>query len=177
MGQKYAGPGLNGHTISFYDDEIHTLIPDGTVPISQEDWIKACREQGWTFVDGKVVPKPPMTAQEIVMQQKDAAVKAAFNIGLTISVPDNLSLNGTYPVDKGVQNQINVVETHIAKTGNFPGSSGVLAWKDINGVVHMFSSVQHFEAFSTAVANYIADLDLYAAGVCPSPPIASVVIS
>jgi hypothetical protein len=110
---------------------------------------------GWA-----TTPPPPTAAQAL-----SAQVAAAFAAGQTITSSSTPALNGTYPVDAATQNKIAQVEMFIQKNGVFPGSSGTsLAWYDIAGAAHIFPSVVLFSEFATAVANYVADLDLYGAG-------------
>lgn len=89
----------------------------------------------------------------------------AILAGLTVTSASAPAINGTYPIDRAAQTNISSVEIFIEKNGAFPGASGTsLAWYDIAGVAHIFPSVAIFSEFATAIANYVADLDLYAAG-------------
>ena len=130
--------------------------------------IDAALAAKWVEVTGSWPPAP--TAAE----QLAAAVAQAFAAGITITCTSTPALNGTYAVDPAAQARINAIETFVLKNNAFPGSSGAqLAYYDLGGVPHVFPSVALFSEFATAVANYVADLDLYAAGApgatLPSP--------
>lgn len=105
-------------------------------------------------------PPAPSAAEQLATQ-----VAKAFAAGITITSTSTPALNGTYAIDPAAQQRINAIETAILKNGAFPGSSGTqLAYYDAAGAPHVFPSVAEFSAFATAVANFVADLDLYAAG-------------
>jgi hypothetical protein len=88
----------------------------------------------------------------------------AISAGLTVTSTSTPAIDGTFPVDQATQTKISSVETFIERNGVFPGSAGTsLAWFDITGTPHVFPSTTVFSAFATAVANYVADLDLYGA--------------
>ncbi len=130
--------------------------------------IAAAEAAKWVEVTGSW-PPPPTAAEQLA-----ASVAAAQAAGLTITCTSTPALNGTYAVDQAAQARINAIETAILKNGAFPGSSGAqLAYPKIDGTLVVFPSTSVFSEFATAVANYVADLDLYAAGApgatLPSP--------
>jgi hypothetical protein len=124
-----------------------------------------------------VVPAP--TAALVAAQALAASVQAAFAAGLTITSTSTPAVNGTYPLDALTQIALGQIEVFIEKNNAFPGSSGTsLVRYDAAGVGHIFPSVAVFSEFATAVANYVVDLDLYAAGAAgASLPASSVTIA
>lgn len=108
---------------------------------------------------------PAPTAADIAAQALRAAVANAFAAGLQITCTSTPAIDSTYALDQTTQAKINAIETAVMKNGVFPGSSGAqLAFPDIAGVFHVFPSVTIWGEFATAVANYVTDLELYAAG-------------
>lgn len=118
---------------------------------------------------------PTLTAAQVAA----ATAASAMAAGLAITSTSTPALNGTYPVDEIKQTQIGQVEVYIQKNGKFPGSSGTsLAWFDISGTAHIFTSTALFSEFATAVADYVADLDLYGASAPGATlPAASITIA
>jgi hypothetical protein len=119
---------------------------------------------------------PDQSASQIAAIALSAAIQAALAAGLAISSTSTPAIDGTYPVDAVTQTKIGQIEIFIQKNGTFPGSAGTsLAWFDTAGVAHIFPSVTLFSEFATAVANYVADLDLYGASApgaaLPSPSV------
>lgn len=131
---------------------------------------------GWSYAKGAFVA-PVMTPPTLTAAQKiQQDVASAFAAGLAVTCTSTPALNGTYAVDQAAQQRINAIETAILKNGAFPGSSGTqLAYPKIDGTMVVFPSTAIFSEFATAVANYVADLDLYAAGAAgasmPSPTV------
>lgn len=124
----------------------------------------------WTNVTGSW-PPPPTQAEQLAAQVSDA-----FSAGVNITSTSTPAVNGTYAIDSAAQQRINGVETFILKNNAFPGSSGTqLGYPDKTGVMHVFPSLAIWNEFATAVANHVADLDLYAAGASgatlPSPDV------
>lgn len=148
---------------------------DGNDP-TQTSLIDAAMANNWTEITGSwpLAPAPLTPAQQLAAQ-----VDAAFAAGLTITSTGTASINGTYAVDQNAQTRIAAIETAILKNNAFPGSNGTqMAYPDITGKLIVFPSTALFSEFATAVANYVADLDLYAAGASGATmPSASVTIA
>ena len=147
--------------------------PDGTLPpgaviCTQEQYATA---QSWDISSGKPVAIPPPTPS--ISQQAQAALSA----GLTITSTSTPSLNGLYAVDSTAQARITSVQTYIQANGKFPGSNTTMAWVQMNGTPVVFPSTEEFQAFGTAVANYVWDLDEIILTNSGSLPPASVTIS
>lgn len=102
-----------------------------------------------------------LPTNQVVANQAGAALAA----GLTITCTSTPALSGTYACDDATTTKLAKIELAIERNGVFPGSNGTqFAWPDSSGSFHVFPSVTLFTAFSTALANYVADVDLFAAG-------------
>lgn len=135
---------------------------DETIP-SQVPYIDKAIAAGWVEVTGSWPPAP--TAAELTAQQLAAEIQAAYSAGLTITSTSTPAVKGTYGIRIQDQQTINAVETFVIKNNAFPGSSGTsLAYQDIAGNFHVFPSLAIWSEFANAVANYVADLKMYAAG-------------
>lgn len=130
------------------------------LPSTQAYSFAAPTEEGGTGTLAISAAAAP-SATQVAIQQ----AAAAFSAGLTIVCTSTPALNGTYPIDPTTQNKIASVELFIQKNSAFPGTGGSsIAWYDTSNTPHIFPSITIFGEFATAVANYVADLDLYAAG-------------
>lgn len=140
---------------------------------TQMPLIAAAVQAKWVEITGNW--PPPLTPE----QQLASVVSSALAAGLTITSTSTPAINGTYAVDQAAQSRINAIETAILKNGAFPGSNGSqMAYPDITGKLNVFPSTALFSEFATAVADYVADLDLYAAGATGATlPSASVTIA
>ncbi len=85
------------------------------------------------------------------------------------------ALNGTYAVDPASQMKIMATSQSISVNGKFYGGTTAYPWLDASGATHTFPSVAEFQAFASAVAGYVAALDLIIAtnsGTLPTQPVA-----
>jgi hypothetical protein len=116
-------------------------------------------------------PPPTLTPLELLT----ASVNNAINNGICITCSSVPSINSIYGIDILSQNKITSIEAFIEKNNFFPGSIGNnFALADINGNLRIFNSTSLFSEFATAVANYVADIYLYASGALGSLPSNSV---
>lgn len=135
---------------------------------------------GDTYAGGVfAAPVPSEPAPLTASQQLAATVAAAFAAGLAITSTSTPAINGTYAVNDAAQARIGRVETYVLKNGAFPGSDGTqMAYPDITGKLNVFPGLAAWNAFATAIADYVAELDLYAAGAPGSRlPAAAVTIA
>lgn len=131
-----------------------------------------------TYPNQAAIDSTDVRYQAFVNPASTPAGKAAAAMaeGLTIACTSTPAINGVYAVDQDAQMRINAIETAILKNGAFPGSNGSqMAYPKIDGALVVFPSTALFSEFATAVANYVADLDLYAVGASgaslPSPSV------
>lgn len=175
--QRYALINASGivENSVLWDGETDWAPPSGYIAVQSDT-----AGIGDTYANGAfTAPAAPEPAPLTAAQQRSLAVSAAFAAGLTITSTSTPAINGTYAVDQAAQSRINAIETAILKNGAFPGSSGSqMAYPDIAGKLTVFPSTALFSEFATSVANYVADLDLYAAGATGATlPNASVTIA
>lgn len=154
---------LNGQVIQ---------IESETFPVNSAlEWVSIPTgetvEVGYGYAGGTftapAAPPPPTLLQQ---------AQAALSGGITITSTGTSSLDGIYSVDATAQSNLQAVQTYILTNGKFPGSSGTYPWLDMAGAAHTFPSTTEFEAFATAIADYVADLTLIAltgTGTIPTP--------
>lgn len=154
------------------NDNLATHVSyNGTVPAGAIECTQAQYQNpsAWAISNGSIVAAaPPSLSQQ---------AQAALSAGLTITSTSTPSLNGTYAVDSTAQARITSVQTYIQANGKFPGSNTTMAWVQMNGTPVVFPSTEEFQAFGTAVANYVWDLDEIILTNSGSLPPASVTIS
>jgi hypothetical protein len=121
----------------------------------------------WTFT-APAGPAPPTLAEQAV---------AAIDAGLAVTSTSTPALNGTYGVDPTAQGRIASVSTYILVNGRFPGGVTAYPWLDVTGAAHVFPTTAAFQAFATALADYVAALDMIAATGSGSLPVAAVTIA
>lgn len=184
MGQKFAAFNTQGNIVAYYDD-VDSPIPAGVtsvIEITDEQWQACISTPGYTVQSGTLVAPTPPTAAQIsaqqVEQQLAASVQSALAAGLAVTSAGTPAVNGTYPLDVNTQNEIGQVTLFIQVNGDFPGGTSSYPWFDTSNVPHVFPSVALHDEWATAIANYIAALKLYGAGVEGSAlPAASITIA
>jgi len=120
-----------------------------------------------------VAPAQPAPTPPTPLQQ----MQGALSSGLTINSASTPALNGVYAVDQNAEFNIASVMNYITVNGNFPGKAGVYPWADMAGSFHVIPNVTLFKAFATAIADYVSQWKLYAAGASGvTQPAASVTI-
>ncbi len=80
--------------------------------------------------------------------------------GLTISSIGTPAVNATYHVQAGDQLKIMAVSLYIQVNGVFPAGQSVWPWPDASETPRMFPSVSLFQAFATAMADFVAGIEL-----------------
>lgn len=71
------------------------------------------------------------------------------------------AINGTYTVDPQSCANLNGVATRVLLNSSFPGGVSTYPWYDSSGNPHNFTSTATFNAFATAICDYISALTLY----------------
>jgi hypothetical protein len=140
--------GLHYLSISDLANGGFALLPAGCVEI--------------TDAQAEVLQAPPPPTPEQVLASTVAAAMAA---GLTIASTSTPAIDGTYPVDSDTTQEISQVMLFTQVNGDFPGTASSYPWFDTSNVPHVFPSVAVFKGWATAIANYVAALKLYGAGV------------
>jgi hypothetical protein len=102
------------------------------------------------------------------------AVISTFNMNATpitsmqIASTSTPSLNGIYAIDPASQQKVQAISLYIAVNGKFPAGQSAQAWPDASGAVHLFPSTAEWQAFATAMGDFVATLDL---GQTPAQPV------
>jgi len=78
--------------------------------------------------------------------------------GISITSTGNPAINGTYSIDSDAQANISSVVLYTLVNSKFPGGTSTYVWADKNGVLHSGFTVAQFQAFGTAVADYVAGI-------------------
>jgi hypothetical protein len=89
---------------------------------------------------------------------------AALNAGLAVTSTSAPAVDGTYALDPATQSKIAAMVLTIQVNGTFPNAMTTYPWPLLNGAFVTFPSVTVFKTWATALSNYVAALDLYAAG-------------
>jgi len=62
----------------------------------------------------------------------------------------------------------NETKGYVAVNGKFPAGQTALAWTDASGFVHQFQTITQWQAFATAMGDFVAAIDL---GQSPTQPV------
>lgn len=152
---KYSSP--NNSSI----DCMVTFDTLGTVPYTAAAHdIESYGQALWSaLIAGTFGPIAAYTAPTYNVQQQ---VRNAIGAGISLTSTGTPALNGTYAIDPASQANINAIITYVLLNSTFPGGGTTLPWYDISGDAHLFPSIEAFQAFATAAANFIAMLSIYA---------------
>ncbi len=110
--------------------------------------------QGWLYGNGTFSAPPAAAAPSLAAQ-----AAARISAGLQITSTSTPTLNGTYSVDGIAQGRIAAISTYILVNGKFPRSQTSYSWMDLAEQPHVFTQTAQFQAFATAIADYVAALD------------------
>lgn len=125
---------------------------------------------GWAVSAGALVPYTPPVPTPTLAQQAQAAILA----GVQITSTGTPALSGTYACDPAAQAKIMATSLFAVVNSKFPGGGATMAWADRSGAVHTFPTIAEFQAFATAVGDYVAALDAVILGqstTLPSQPV------
>lgn len=183
MGQKFAAFDAQGNITTYYDD-LASPVPPGitdVIEITYEQYRACISTPGYTVQNSALVAPTPPTAAQVAAQQAAqaiaASVQSALAAGLTVTSTSTPAVNGTYPLDSNTQTEIGQVTLFTQVNGDFPGGASSYPWYDTSNVPHVFPSVHLHDEWATAIANYVAALKLYGAGVAGATlPAASITI-
>jgi hypothetical protein len=141
----------SGAAISDYFHSGLTWVDVTSVtPSPQPGWTATSTGSSWTF-SAPPAPPGPTLAQQAAL---------ALTTGLLISSGSIPTLNGTYAVDPIAQGRIASVSTYILVNSRFPGGVMSYPWIDLANQPHVFPDTTAFQSFATAIADYVAALDL-----------------
>lgn len=168
---KFYSPSTGG----FYDSAINATMPQDVIAISDEvyDSLLAGLNSGQIITivgDVPTLSTPVISTAQAAINAGNVLLAAGINITST-STPE---LDGTYSLTVQSQLDINAVETYILRNNTFPQGQTTTYWADKAGGIHQFPSVAVFNAFATALADFIDVVEDYQnsggeVGSLPSP--------
>ena len=97
------------------------------------------------------------------------AQAAALAAGVAVSSTATPALDGVYAIDAATQAKVQAVALYIQVNGRFPAGVSALPWPDAGGTPHTFPTTAAFQAFATALGDYVTALSL---GQSPAQPVA-----
>jgi|SRR5579871_3746199 len=168
--------------------------PDGTQYVNMAIWPEADRNAlGWFAVSdmppsfdpasqqlaqGAValingVPTQQYTVSALPLAAQAASMLAA---GLAITSTGTPALSATYPTDPATQQKMLSVQVVLTATGAFPGDAQTWQIKDAGGSWHTVTPAQYL-AIGSALAAFVAQLDLVIEGQLTTLPAASATIA
>ena len=68
------------------------------------------------------------------------------------------ALNGTYPIDAATQQYIQAISLYVVINGQFPAGLSSMPLDDINGVNHKFPTTAEWQAFATALQDFVTSI-------------------
>ena len=169
---QYAMVDAGGALQGFFDDALHQPVPAGAVqltPAQYQQWLTA--QSGLIWQNGALVAAPAAAASPA--QAAAAAVVAAIAAGCPVVSAGTPALSGTYAIDAASTANINAVSTYITVNGKFPAGQTSIPWPDIAGAVHVFPSTAAFQAFASAVADWVMKVSLFQMGQASALPTGS----
>lgn len=99
------------------------------------------------------------TAPVPLEQGPRVRASAALLGGFTVTSTAHPEIDGMYAVDPTSQMRIQAVSVYILQNSNFPGNSSTFGWSQLDGTRVQFPSVDVFQAWATAIADYVSTLD------------------
>jgi hypothetical protein len=123
-----------------------------------------------TVVGTTITVTPATPAAQSPAQIIAAGAAAAILAGCAVTSTGNPALTGTYAIDASSTALINGVATYIAINGKFPAGQSSLPWPDASGALHIFATTAEFQAFASAIADWVTKISLYLNGVATALP-------
>lgn len=105
-----------------------------------------------------------------------AAAQQALAQGVPVTSTGMPSLSGTYALDATSQSNVQAVALYIEVNAKFPGGAATLPWADASGAIHVFASTAEYLSFASALASYVAEIEMYRLGQAPALPAQPVTI-
>ncbi|HVJ53440.1 MAG TPA: hypothetical protein VM689_13315 [Aliidongia sp.] len=113
-------------------------------------------QPGWAYTAPATFTAPPAPPPPSLVDQANAALA----VGCQIVSTGTPALSGTYPCDMTAQQRLAGNAIFVQINGKFPGSDpSQIAWIDMAGDAHVFTSTATFLTFASAIASYVAQLD------------------
>ncbi len=158
MTQQVLYATANGAILQWQDTEAfgYASNPAGTavLAVTPTEW--AAQSSPWYVASGVLTSGTAPAVAPTLTQQAATAMMA----GLTVALSGTMTLAATvFPTDPTTQIKLNAVSSVVMKTGAFPGGTTSYPMKDAAGIWHIFT-ISQYEAVATAIAAYVAPLDL-----------------
>lgn len=170
---KFATVDGNGVATGFYDPAFGP-VPSAAIPISQAQWQQWIADTNGLAWDGGGLVS--YTAP-VVMPSPTQLATAALMAGLNVTSASTPAIDGRYALDPASQAKIAAVEIYILKNGGFPGTIASYPWPLLGGGLVTFPSTAVFQAWATAIADYVSALDIIIAGNSGALPPATIAIA
>jgi len=137
-----------------YPNDISGQVPPGMLAPMQAQ-CGGRFDVGWTFQSGTFTnPNPPSAPPPPPSMQL-----------VSTSTP---ALNASYPIDATSQQRVQAISLYVTVNNKFPAGQTMQAWPDVTGTMHLFSTTAQWQAFATAMGDFVAAVDL---GLTPSQPV------
>lgn len=146
---------------------VWTADLSAVTPAPQIGWTATEAAGDWNYEAPPSPPSPTLAQQ----------AQAALSTGLAITSTGTPALNGVYAVDATTQARITSTMLYVQVNSAFPGPASTMAWPLMNGSTVTFPSTAAFQAFASAVANYVAALDEIARANTGALPVATATIA
>jgi len=168
-----------------YDDDVTVTLTGSVstvtakIPVQNED---DTGKLVTSFVDTEIAaPTTLQPCAEPVPPAPPAPTPAdlartALASGLAITSTGTPALDGVYACDPEAQAKLMATDLYITKRGTFYGGVSTYPWVDMEGNPHIFTMAE-FDNLATAIANYVAALDLVIAGQSETLPAATATIA
>ena len=110
------------------------------------------------------------------LQTRAQLAAGLISAGASVTSASSPSLNGTYSLDATATANINAISTFVlTNPGKFPmGASQT--YMDMAGNAHVFTSTPQWQAFASAMAQLVAQIDIYGLGASPTAPSSNLAI-
>jgi hypothetical protein len=97
-----------------------------------------------------------------------AVAKPLLENAMQVVSSSTPALNGYYSTDPATQQKVQAISLYISVNGKFPAGQAAMPWPDANGAMHQFQTTAQWQAFATAMGDFVAAVDL---GQTPVQPV------
>lgn len=109
----------------------------------------------------------------VTAAQQSSAQAALTNfaprpVSMQVTSTSTPALNASYPIDPLSQQKVQAISLYVAVNGKFPAGQVTQAWPDVTGAMHQFQTTAQWQAFATAIGDFVAALDI---GRTPAQPV------
>lgn len=161
---RYALVDARGNVVNVieWDGTSAWTAPSGMAPVLDTT---GRVDQSWTYKNGAFVPPPPPPPPILTPDKQIARALAA---GLQVASTSTAAINATYATDATTQQRLAAISLYVQVNGRFPAGQAQLPWPDAAGTPHVFPTTSQFQAFATAVGDFVTATSL---GQTPAQPV------